>query len=150
MPCRYFSAAQISKKLNDAILGFAAGVMLSAPSFSLTVPTIEVAHDQFGGRVIPAAVAAIRVSLGVFFLAKLNERVPNEHFFQGRQGPQTTLARVWLFVLAITLHNLPEGLAVGVGFGGGDAGAMTLAIGIGLQNLPEGLAVALPCCPSAT
>ncbi len=94
--------SSISKKLNDALLGFAAGVMLAASFFSLIIPGIEGAHDQFGGRVIPAAIAAIGVSLGVFCMAMLNERVPHEHLFQGRQGPQTTLARVWLFVLAIT------------------------------------------------
>lgn len=109
------------------------------------IPGIEVARDQFGGNVAAAAIAALGVSLGALTMAALNEWVPHEHFFQGRQGPTAPeLARVWLFVLAITIHNLPEGLAVGVGFGGGDtAGAITLAVGIGLQNAPEGLAVAL-------
>jgi ZIP family zinc transporter len=77
-------------------------------------------------------------------MAALNQRLPHEHFLLGRSGRQAAaLRRVWLFVLAITLHNFPEGLAVGVGFGSGDIGAASaLAIGIGLQNVPEGLAVA--------
>jgi ZIP family zinc transporter len=75
----------------------------------------------------------------------INEHVPHEHFILGREGAMSTsLRRIWLFVIAIALHNFPEGLAVGVGFGAGDLGAANaLAIGIGLQNLPEGLAVAL-------
>ena len=109
------------------------------------MPGIEFALKQFGSAVIAALVAVAGVGLGVAFVASLNEWIPHEHFFQGRQGPMSEgLARIWLFVLAITIHNLPEGLAVGVGFGGGDiAHGVTLAIGIGLQNAPEGLAVAL-------
>ena len=85
------------------------------------------------------------VLLGGLFVGFLNEVVPHEHFAQGREGPLVAeIDRVWLFVFAITIHNLPEGLAVGVGFGGGDFAAGTmLATGIGLQNAPEGLAVAL-------
>jgi zinc transporter, ZIP family len=93
---------------------------------------------------VPAAVTR-GVLLGGLFVGSLNEVVPHEHFAQGREGPGgAEIDRVWLFVLAITIHNLPEGLAVGVGFGGGDfAAGNILATGIGLQNAPEGLAVAL-------
>ena len=75
----------------------------------------------------------------------INEHVPHEHFILGPEGPPTEcLRRIWLFVIAITLHNFPEGLAVAVGFGTGDLGSATaLAIGIGLQNIPEGLVVAV-------
>jgi ZIP family zinc transporter len=75
----------------------------------------------------------------------MNERLPHEHFRTGREGPEAaSLRRVWLFIIAITIHNFPEGLAVGVGFGsGGMQGGLPLAIGIGLQNAPEGLAVAV-------
>ena len=78
-------------------------------------------------------------------IALLNEYLPHEHFTQGREGPEAaSLRRVWLFVFAIAIHNLPEGMAVGVGFGAnGLEGGMPLAIGIGLQNIPEGLAVAV-------
>ena len=71
--------------------------------------------------------------------------IPHVHFLSGPEGPSSTMRRVWLLIIAITLHNFPEGLAVGVGFGGEDIGiAVALAIAIGLQNMPEGLAVALP------
>jgi len=135
----------VSQRLNDVLLGFAAGVMLSASFFSLIVPGLEAARTTYGGAAIAAGIAAIGVLIGAAFIAFLNERVPHEHFFQGTQGPASpAVARIWLFVLAITIHNVPEGLAVGVGFGGGDvARGTTLAIGIGLQNAPEGLAVAL-------
>jgi ZIP family zinc transporter len=78
-------------------------------------------------------------------VAVLNEVLPHEHFKSGREGPEAaSLRRVWLFIIAITIHNFPEGLAVGVGFGAdGLSGGMPIAVGIGLQNLPEGLAVAV-------
>ncbi|WP_244494253.1 MULTISPECIES: ZIP family metal transporter [Ensifer] len=135
----------ISQRMSDVFLGFAAGVMLAASFFSLILPGIETARGIHGSDTAAAAVAVGGVLVGAAVMAALNEWVPHEHFFQGRQGPQAeALARIWLFVLAITLHNAPEGLAVGVGFGGGDMAAGTaLAIGIGLQNAPEGLAVAV-------
>jgi ZIP family zinc transporter len=135
----------VSQRWNDVLLGFAAGVMLAASFLSLIIPGIDVARSIYGGTGIAAVIAVAGVLLGAVFVALLNEWIPHEHFFQGRQGPLPgALAKIWLFVLAITIHNLPEGLAVGVGFGGGDvARGTTLAIGIGLQNAPEGLAVAL-------
>lgn len=135
----------VSRRANDALLGFAAGVMLAASFLLLIIPGFDAALESFGGPQVAAAVAGAGVMLGVGFIAALNAWIPHEHFAQGRQGPRDTeLARIWLFVLAITIHNLPEGLAVGVGFGGGDvAGGTALAVGIGLQNAPEGLAVAL-------
>jgi ZIP family zinc transporter len=136
---------RVSAVVNDTMLGFAAGVMLAASFFSLIVPALEWAHIHHGAGAVPALIVAAGVLAGGFVVGYLNEVVPHEHFIQGREGPQTTeLDRVWLFVLAITIHNLPEGLAIGVGFGGGDvaAGSM-LALGIGLQNAPEGLAVGL-------
>jgi ZIP family zinc transporter len=135
----------VSQRMNDVLLGFAAGVMLAASFLSLIIPGIAVARSIYGGSWIAAVIAVTGVLLGAAFVALLNEWVPHEHFFQGRQGPlPVALAKIWLFVLAITIHNLPEGLAVGVGFGGGDiARGTTLAVGIGLQNAPEGLAVAL-------
>jgi ZIP family zinc transporter len=140
-----FVGHEVSRRMNDTLLGFAAGVMLAASFFSLILPGIEAAREIHGGSFIPAAIAAVGVLVGVAAMAAMNEAIPHEHFVQGRQGPEAAaLSRIWLFVLAIAIHNGPEGLAVGVGFGGGDmAGGMTLAIGIGLQNLPEGLAVAL-------
>jgi ZIP family zinc transporter len=135
----------VSQRWNDVLLGFAAGVMLAASFLSLIIPGIEAGRLIYGGTRIAAVIAVAGILLGAAFVALLNEWVPHEHFFQGRQGPLPgALAKIWLFVLAITIHNVPEGLAVGVGFGGGDvARGTTLAIGIGLQNAPEGLAVAL-------
>jgi ZIP family zinc transporter len=125
-------------------LGFAAGVMLAASFFSLILPGLDYATADLESRTAAVFVIAAAVLLGAAVLAALNQWVPHEHFILGRSGRDvTTLRRVWLFVIAITLHNFPEGLAVGVGFGSGDIPrATTLAIGIGLQNMPEGLAVA--------
>ncbi|CAG0994710.1 Zinc transporter ZupT [Rhizobiaceae bacterium] len=135
----------VAQRANDTLLGFAAGVMLAASFLSLILPGIEAARTIHGSAIAAAAVAVAGVLAGAAALAVMNEKIPHEHFFQGRQGPEAeTLARIWLFVLAITIHNAPEGLAVGVGLGGGDlSGGTALAVGIGLQNAPEGLAVAL-------
>ena len=134
-----------SERARDVLLGFAAGVMLSASFFSLIVPSLEASEALYGAGVIPGAIAVAGILIGAAVLAVLNETIPHQHFLIGREGPSTTaLARVWLFVMAIAIHNFPEGLAVGVGFGGGDVdNGISLAIGIGLQNAPEGLAVAV-------
>lgn len=135
---------RVSGALQDAFLGFAAGVMLAASFFSLIIPGLNYAQADLGSRTAASVVIAAAVLLGAAMLAVINRQVPHEHFLLGRSGRRATaLNRTWLFVLAITLHNFPEGLAVGVGFGSGDMeAATTLAIGIGLQNMPEGLAVA--------
>jgi len=125
-----------SKRYLDLMLGFAAGVMLAATAFSLLIPAIE-----DGG----AWVAVGGLLLGALALHLIDRFVPHEHFIRGHEGPSSRLRKIWLFVIAITIHNFPEGLAVGVGFGSGALSpAIALAIGIGLQNMPEGLAVALP------
>jgi ZIP family zinc transporter len=132
-----------SERTRDGLLGFAAGVMLAASFFSLIVPALDIATERYGDGAIPAAIAAIGILLGGAAIAVLDRILPHEHFLQGREGPQTAaLRRIWLFIIAITIHNFPEGLAVGVGFAGSShANATSLAIGIGLQNLPEGMAV---------
>ncbi len=134
-----------SERTRDALLGFAAGVMLAASFFSLIVPSLEISEARYGEGAIPALIAVAGILMGVIAVALLNRFMPHEHFVQGREGPDTAaLRRIWLFVIAIAIHNFPEGLAVGVGFGGGDvANGLPLAIGIGLQNAPEGLAVAV-------
>lgn len=125
-----------SKRYLDLMLGFAAGVMLAASVFSLLIPAID-----DGG----VWVAVGGMLLGALVLHLIDRLVPHEHFIRGHEGPSSRLRKIWLFILAITIHNFPEGLAVGVGFGGGAIGpAIALAVGIGLQNMPEGLAVALP------
>jgi ZIP family zinc transporter len=140
-----FFVRRISQPLNDALLGFSAGVMLAASFFSLIIPGIERAEADLGSRALAALVVIAAVMLGAVTLSAINRYVPHEHFVLGHQGVEIqALRRIWLFVFAITLHNFPEGLAVGVGYGAGDvAGANVLALGIGLQNIPEGLAVAV-------
>ena len=123
----------------DVMLGFAAGVMLAAAVFCLIVPALE--NESGGG--LPTTV--IGILLGALFLHGADRLVPHEHLIFRNSVDSVAARRVWLFVLAIAIHNFPEGLAVGLGFAGGDTSQGTaLAIGIGLQNIPEGLAVAVP------
>ncbi|MEY8838093.1 ZIP family metal transporter, partial [Cribrihabitans sp. XS_ASV171] len=131
--------------MRDMSLGFAAGVMLAASFFSLIIPALDAAEPQYQNSAAPAAIVCISILLGMGAVAWMNEHLPHEHFKTGREGPEAaSLRRVWLFIIAITIHNFPEGLAVGVGFGAhGFSGGMPLALGIGLQNAPEGLAVAV-------
>ncbi|WP_017429723.1 ZIP family metal transporter [Vreelandella jeotgali] len=133
------------RAFRDLALGFAAGVMLAASFFSLIIPALDAAGEHYANGAVPAAIVCLAILFGMGAIAFLNERLPHEHFTQGREGPAVaSLRRVWLFVFAISIHNLPEGLAVGVGFGAnGMEGGMPLALGIGLQNMPEGLAVAV-------
>jgi ZIP family zinc transporter len=127
------------------MLGFAAGMMLSGSFFSLIVPGLEIWKSDFGKSPLPGLKAVIGILLGAGLVAAIDRFSPHEHFILGREGPvDRSLRRIWLFVIAITIHNIPEGLAVGVGFSGDDvARGISLATGIGLQNLPEGLAVAM-------
>jgi ZIP family zinc transporter len=127
------------RRLMDAMMGFAAGVMTAASCWSLLVPAIDL------GGVSPAVVGLV---LGGGFIYAADQLLPHLHGeFPDEataEGPQVAWQRSTLLMLAMTLHNFPEGLAVGVRFGGGDLGAATaLAIGIGLQNVPEGFAVAI-------
>ena len=128
--------SRISHRTLDSMLGFAAGVMLAATAFSLLVPSIEL-----GG----AWMAVVGFLGGGVFVYLLDRYIPHEHIFKGHEGPSSSLSKVSLMILAITIHNFPEGLAVGVSFGGGDVSAgIILATAIGLQNIPEGSAVAFP------
>jgi len=141
LPALFFKS--VPDKVLNTMLGGAAGVMLAATSFSLIVPGIEYGNQQWPGYGVYIVVFGMLA--GAIFLDRVDKWLPHEHFVMGPEGPSSKLKRIWLFIIAITIHNFPEGLAVGVGFGAGDVGAGTsLAIGIGLQNMPEGLAVALP------
>ncbi len=135
----------VSQRTQDVMMGFGAGVMLAATSFSLIVPAIEAATTNGAGRGVAALIIAGGMFLGGIFLYLSDRYSPHEHFIAGPEGADPrNLRRVWLFIIAITLHNFPEGLAVGVGFGGGDvSNGLALSAGIGLQNIPEGLVVAL-------
>lgn len=135
----------IGAKTQDVMLGFAAGMMLAASSFSLILPGIDAAQAISGNQLLAAGVVVLGLALGVALMVGLDRFVPHEHAEIGRQGPQTErFNRVWLFVLAITLHNLPEGMAIGVSFAHGDLTVgMPLTTAIAIQDIPEGLAVAL-------
>lgn len=138
-------ARSISARAQDAMLGFGAGVMLAATAFSLIVPGIAAGETLTGSTASAGLIVAAGVAVGGLALLALDRALPHEHFVKGVEGaPTAQLQRIWLFVLAITLHNVPEGLAVGVGFGTGSvADGAALALGIGIQNIPEGLVVAL-------
>lgn len=136
----------------DAMLGFTGGVMIAASVWSLLIPSMEMSQNLSVPEWFPAAVGFL---LGALFLFFLDKNMPHLHinFHENEsEGVKTQLHRTTLLVLAITLHNIPEGLAVGVLFGAAglgieDAtvgGAIALAIGIGIQNFPEGIAVAMP------
>lgn len=131
-------------RMRDGLLSGAAGVMLAATFFSLLQPALEYGETYYDSRLIAVSLVVTGLACGAYGLYLIHRFVPHEHFVMSRSGPDSeAMERIWLFVLAITLHNFPEGMAVGVGFAGGDIGnGLSLAIGIGLQNIPEGLAVA--------
>lgn len=135
----------IATRTQDTMLGFAAGMMLAASSFSLILPGIEAAQALCGNQLLAAGVVVLGLGLGVALMVGLDRFVPHEHEKSGRQGPEAKrINRVWLFVLAITLHNLPEGMAIGVSFANGDMKVgLPLTTAIAIQDIPEGLAVAL-------
>lgn len=135
----------VPARVQDAMLGFAAGVMLAASVFSLILPALDAGQRLHGGETAAGILVALGVALGAAFLLAVNRALPRDDRIADREGPAATnVSRVWLFVTAITIHNIPEGLAIGVSFGSDDAlGAVPLALGIGIQNMPEGLAVAL-------
>jgi ZIP family zinc transporter len=142
----------VSRKVLDGMLGFAAGVMIAASFWSLLAPSIEMAEEFNLPSWVPAVVGFL---LGGAFLRLIDSVLPHLHMgfpIEKAEGVPTNWRRIVLLILAITLHNLPEGLAVGVAFGAvaSDlpsatlAGAMALALGIGIQNFPEGTAVSVP------
>jgi len=147
-----FFSKTVNQKVMDAMLGFAAGVMIAASFWSLLAPGIEMA-EHLGH--IPWLTATIGFLGGGIFMRVTDRLLPHLHpglAMNQREGIKTSWQRSTLLVLAITLHNIPEGLAVGVAFGAVAAGlpsatiggAIALAIGIGLQNFPEGTAVSMP------
>jgi ZIP family zinc transporter len=147
-----FTTRSVGRRLLDGMLGFAAGVMIAASFWSLLAPAIEMAESAGGIAWFPAVAGFLA---GGGFLWLIDRLLPHLHLGLGleeAEGLKTQWQRSVLLVLAITLHNFPEGLAVGVAFGAVAAGlpsatlagAAVLALGIGIQNFPEGLAVAMP------
>ena len=145
-----FFFKELNRKTLDAMLGFAAGVMIAASYWSLLAPAIEMSEGGSLPAWVPAAGGFL---LGAVFLRLADAIMPHLHMFEREpEGIKTGWRRTVLLVLAITLHNIPEGLAVGVAFGAAAfglqeaslAGAVALALGIGIQNFPEGAAVSIP------
>lgn len=140
---------EISVNVQRVLSGFAAGVMVAASFFSLLLPAIESSEDMGKFSFVPAAVGFL---LGIGFLLFLDEITPHMHLDRIEEGPKNKLKRTTKLFLAITLHNIPEGMAVGVVYAGwisGEVGlsvtaAMVLAIGIAIQNFPEGAIVSMP------
>ncbi|MGV8941053.1 MAG: ZIP family metal transporter [Lysobacter sp.] len=134
----------ISQRAQDALLGFGAGVMLAASAFSLVLPGLQAAGAAGLGPWSAGAIVGVAILLGALTLMGMESVIPHEHFIKGPEGPSTQrLKRAWLFVFAICLHNLPEGLAIGAAFASGHAHGIVLTTGIAVQDLPEGLVVAL-------
>lgn len=135
----------IPQRVEDSLLGLAAGMMLAASAFSLLLPGLQAGADILGNRPMGAAVVVLGMALGVLLMLGLDEFTPHEHEKTGPCGPgYDRCGRVWLFVFAIALHNLPEGMAIGASFSQGDmAVGLPLTTAIALQDIPEGLAVAL-------
>lgn len=140
-----FAFTRVSQRVQDVLQSIAAGLMLAATVISLVLPGIEAGTRRLGSPEAGALLVAASLFVGAAVLLLVHRHAPHEHFLLGHQGPEgRALRRTWLFVIAITLHNFPEGLAVGVGFGDGDVtNGLAVTSAIFLQNLPEGFLVAL-------
>lgn len=148
--CVFFLKNELKPKVQKALLGFASGVMVAASVWSLLIPAMDMSEGMGKWAFIPAAVGLL---LGIAFLLSMDRIIPHLHMgSEVSEGPKTSLKKTTMLVLAVTLHNIPEGMAVGVVFAGmlnensmiTLAGAMALSIGIAIQNFPEGAIISLP------
>lgn len=147
--CVYFMKNKMNNLVQKMLLGFASGVMIAASVWSLLIPAMDMSSGLRRLAFIPAAVGFI---LGITFLLLLDRSIPHMHLDNEEEGPKSQLKKSTMLVLAVTLHNIPEGMAVGVIFAGlasGSegityAGALALAIGIAIQNFPEGAIISMP------
>ena len=148
--CVFFLKNAIRPIVQKALLGFASGVMIAASVWSLLIPAMEMSHEMGRLAFLPAAVGLL---LGIFFLLALDQLIPHLHLDSNEpEGPKKSLKKSTMLVLAVTLHNIPEGMAVGVTLAGllaenGEitlAGALALSLGIAIQNFPEGAITSLP------
>ncbi|MGZ5031092.1 MAG: ZIP family metal transporter [Methylobacter sp.] len=141
LPALFFK--DISKNLFNSMLGAAAGVMLAATAFSLLVPGMDYGNQVWPGKGI--YIVSLGMLIGALFLHFADRQLPHVHLDSIANVRLNSLNKVWLFIIAITVHNFPEGMSVGVSFGSGEMkNGIVLAVAIALQNIPEGLAVALP------
>jgi len=139
-----FLGKKVSPVMQDILLGFSGGIMLSASFFSLLAPAIEMANSIFEKH-LAIFIVSIELLTGAVVFLIADRFIPEDYFIRIYQNSDSkTLKKMWLFVLAITIHNFPEGMSSSLGFLTGDLGkGISLATGIGIQNIPEGLAVAL-------
>ena len=146
----FFMKNKINKKIEKLLLGFASGVMIAASVWSLIIPSLDMAEEQGIITWIPATIGFL---LGIFFLLILDSIIPHLHLNSNEpEGMKAKIRKTTMMVLAVTLHNIPEGMAVGVVFAGAIsgntgitlAGAFALAIGIAIQNFPEGAIISMP------
>ena len=144
--CVFFMKKELSMNIQKALTGFAAGVMVAASIWSLIIPSLEQASTF-----IPTLIG---FWLGILFLLLLDHLIPHMHLDHSQEGPRSHLSQTIKLVLAVTIHNIPEGMAVGVVYAGWISGstnitltaALALSIGIAIQNLPEGAIVSMPLC----
>ncbi|WP_050476641.1 ZIP family metal transporter [Herbaspirillum rhizosphaerae] len=136
---------RISERTQDVMLGYGGGIMLAASVFSLIIPAMNQAQALGYGKTAAVLLTATGIMLGGLFVLAINHLVPHQHFIAPNPEIHSArTSRIWMFVMAVTIHNFPEGLAIGVGFGADEMGkAVALATGIGIQDIPEGLVVAL-------
>ncbi len=146
----FFMKKEMSQRLQKSLLGFASGVMVAASVWSLIIPSMEMEEAQGAWPVMPAAVGFL---LGMGFLLILDDLTPHLHLGTSTpEGPRSHLSRTAMLALAVTIHNLPEGMAVGVVFAGADQGAtgislasaVAVSLGIAIQNIPEGAIISMP------
>ena len=150
--CVFFMKKDFGPRVQKALNGFAAGVMVAASIWSLIIPAMEQSEDMGRWSFLPAFVG---FWIGILFLLLLDSLIPHLHLnAEKAEGPKSKLRKMTMMVLAVTLHNIPEGMAVGVvyaGFISGNTtitagGALALAIGIAIQNFPEGAIISMPLC----
>ena len=148
--CVFFMKGSMRENVQKSLTGFAAGVMVAASVWSLLIPAIDLAAHYGRGAVVPSVAG---FWLGILFLLLLDHAIPHLHqFSEEAEGPRSRLARTTMMVLAVTIHNVPEGMAVGVVYAGLLAGtanitpmsALALAVGIAIQNFPEGAIISMP------
>lgn len=145
----FFMKKELDVKIQKMLIGFAAGVMVAASVWSLLIPSMNSASDMGQLAFIPAVTG---FCLGMLFLLLLDVVTPHMHLDETVEGPKSQLKKTTMMVLAVTLHNIPEGMAVGVLYAGWasgsaditEAGALALALGIAIQNFPEGAIISMP------
>ena len=146
----FFMKDEMSARLQKSLLGFASGVMVAASVWSLLIPAMEMEVDSGKWAVLPACIGFL---LGMGFLLMIDELTPHLHLGTDKpEGMRSSLSKTAMLTLAVTIHNLPEGMAVGVVFAGADSGttsisltsALAISVGIAIQNIPEGAIISMP------